>query len=336
MRTTPSLAAPALALAVLIGVGGTAAQLHAADPGDRVGVAGAVQPATTGQRPGGAAERIDIGSAIVFHQVIATDPGGRAQISFLDRSSLTVGPASRLTIDRFVYQPAEGAGGLSLSASTGVFRYVGGALSKQGAVSVTTPVATLGIRGAIVLITVEADGTTIATMLFGERLTARVPGGGSVVATPGQTVVIRPGETAPRPPRPADDDRIRTTLRALDGSTIIRAGTQRPEDLLTCEDPATDPNGVGTARAPSDLLPTVAGLCNDGVPATAGPAIPNLPDLPSTGQTTVTTTTIPTTPTVPTTPTTPGTTAGTPGTTGGTTAPTYTFGSGTYTPGTSP
>jgi hypothetical protein len=298
MRTTPSLAAPALAFAGLLGLDWGAPSAHAAEPGQRVGIAGAVQPATAGRRPGGATERIDIGSPIVFHHVITTDPNGRTHISFLDRSSLTVGPYSRLTIDRFVYQPAQGRGDVSLTATTGVFRYIGGALSKQGNVSVTTPVAVLGIRGGIVLVDVETDGSTTATMLFGDRLTARVPNGGAVVARPGQTVLIRRGELAPRPPRPADAGRIRETLQRLDGIEPIRAEALDPDDMLTCDTNQTDlPRGPG-ALAPSDLLPGVVGLCDAAAP---GPTLPGTMPLPETLPAN-TNAAMPTTPTIPTLP----------------------------------
>lgn len=280
MPTTPSLAAPALAFAGLLGLEWCAPSAHATEPGQRVGIAGAVQPATSGRRPGGATERIDIGSPIVFHHVISTDPNGRTHISFLDRSSLTVGPLSRLTIDRFVYQPAQGRGDVGLTATTGVFRYIGGALSKQGDVSVTTPVAVLGIRGGIVLVTVETDGSTTATMLFGERLTARVPNGGAVVARPGQTVVIRRGDIAPRPPGPADAERIRETLQRLDGTEPIHADGVDPDDMLSCETVDTDSGMTRTAGtlAPSDLLPGVAGLCDAVAPRRTVPGTMPLPE----------------------------------------------------------
>jgi hypothetical protein len=43
-----------------------------------------------------------------------------------------------------VYDPKAGAGRLALNASRGVFRFVGGKLSKQeNAVTMTTPAATL-------------------------------------------------------------------------------------------------------------------------------------------------------------------------------------------------
>ena len=53
-----------------------------------------------------------------------------------------------MILDTFVYNPAEGTGTLKM-AVTGAFRFVSGQVTKQPntEVAVTTPVATVGIRG---------------------------------------------------------------------------------------------------------------------------------------------------------------------------------------------
>ncbi len=50
-------------------------------------------------------------------------------------------------IDKFVYDPATGTGEMVTTLAKGALRFVGGQLSHQGAATVKTPVATIGIRG---------------------------------------------------------------------------------------------------------------------------------------------------------------------------------------------
>ena len=130
----------------------------------RVGVDSAVNPEATGTPPGAVPRRIVLGQDVLFNERIATAAAGQTQILFVDASSLTVGPNSNMVIDQFVYDPNAGTGKMAASLTRGVFRFVGGALSKgNNAVTFRTPAATIGIRGGVMLIDVNPDcGASIA------------------------------------------------------------------------------------------------------------------------------------------------------------------------------
>src|SRR5579864_1185598 len=119
----------------------------------RAGVNAAVNPAGTGTPPLGPTRQLVIGQDVVFRERVNTVAGGQTQIMFLDESSMSVGPNSDLVIDEFVYNPRADTGKLTMSAGRGVFRYVGGKISKlEGGVTVRTPVATIGVRGGAFLL----------------------------------------------------------------------------------------------------------------------------------------------------------------------------------------
>jgi trimeric autotransporter adhesin len=119
----------------------------------QVGVASGVNPSVSGTPPGLTMRTIMIGQQVVYNEHITTSASGQAQILFLDQSTMTIGPNSDLTIDRFVYDPNTGTGQLAMTATKGVMRYVGGVLSKhENAVTLRTNTATIGIRGGIVLV----------------------------------------------------------------------------------------------------------------------------------------------------------------------------------------
>src|ERR1700722_8213814 len=146
-------ALPAIAAAVALAVTLAPAQAQ------KVGVNSAVNPDATGTPPGGAQRKLVLGQEVVHNEHVTTGPLGTTQILFLDESAMTVGPNADVTIDEFVYDPNTGNGRLAMSATQGVMRFVGGRLSKKtDAVSLTTPVGTLGIRGGVFLAELSHDG----------------------------------------------------------------------------------------------------------------------------------------------------------------------------------
>lgn len=122
---------------------------------ERVGVAAAVNPATTGTPPGGNDRLIVVGSKMMRNERIVTLDKGRTQLLFLDGSALTIGPNSEVVLDEFVYDPKSKVGKLAFSATKGLFRLVGGKISKKTPVIFKTPTAVIGIRGGIALVTVR-------------------------------------------------------------------------------------------------------------------------------------------------------------------------------------
>ena len=140
------------------------------DAAARVGVTSATDGDPLGKPPTEAERVLRIGIDVQANEVITTNTRDRAHLVFLDGTSLTVGPNAQLTIDRFVYDPATKTGDLAINASKGVFRLGGGKISKIKPITVTTPSATIGIRGGIAIFTVQPTSTT-STFVFGNAMT---------------------------------------------------------------------------------------------------------------------------------------------------------------------
>jgi len=167
----------------------------------RVGVASVVDGEPKGLPPGAAERVINIGNDMQPNERVTTGANDKAHIVFLDGTSLTVGPNSVLTIDKFVYDPDRKAGELALNASRGVFRLVGGAISKSSEVTIKTPSATMGVRGGIAVFAIAANGSTTAYLLFGASLTATSQGVTQTTTQPGFQIVTPMGGP-PTPPTP--------------------------------------------------------------------------------------------------------------------------------------
>lgn len=128
-----------------------------AELGEPAGVAGAVSGAVGMVSPAKqivAPVAVNSGDGIVMGDGLSTGAESRLQIMLLDESAITLGPDAELTIDEFVYDPANtGANALSASIAKGAFRLVTGGIARQNpqGTELNLPNAVLTIRGTTVI-----------------------------------------------------------------------------------------------------------------------------------------------------------------------------------------
>jgi len=98
---------------------------------------------------------------------VATAAASQLQLLLVDRSVFTVGANARLTIDRFVYDPNRATGEVAASVARGAFRFMSGKAvrGQGGAAAVSTPVASIGVRGTILEGTVGEEVAAIVALL---------------------------------------------------------------------------------------------------------------------------------------------------------------------------
>jgi hypothetical protein len=115
---------------------------------------------------GTAAETLQAGSLIHAGAVVETGTQSRLEIVFIDASQLTMGADARIQMDELVYSASnpDGAGLQAFEVFAGTFRFLSGGVGRNdpASVRISTPVATIGIRG---------------TDLFGGPLEAGMPPG---------------------------------------------------------------------------------------------------------------------------------------------------------------
>jgi len=85
--------------------------------------------------------------------------GSSLQVLLKDNSTFTVGPQCDIVIDEFVYDPKKNNNTLSAKVKKGMFRFTSGNVSKTNPdeVKVTTPTATMGIRGTMIEVLVGPE-----------------------------------------------------------------------------------------------------------------------------------------------------------------------------------
>ncbi|MBT3396132.1 MAG: hypothetical protein HN423_03000 [Alphaproteobacteria bacterium] len=172
------------------------------------------------------------------NEVVTTLVAGALQIEFIDGTIFQLGEDARMVLDELVYDPVTGDGNLAVSLLEGVFRIVSGAIP-AGNFLVTTPVATIGIRGTDFEVAVDDLGITTVSVFEGEVEVdpieddpAAVPGGRRAVARAGERVALqRGGEDVVRGEARRSEDR---GLRVLD--EVERERAQRsPADRENSE-----------------------------------------------------------------------------------------------------
>lgn len=207
-------------------------------------------------RPAVLRESVHLGDAI------SSGPASQLQVLLRDRSIFTVGANARMTIDKFVYDPARGTGDVAASVAKGAFRFMSGrTLSRTGgSAAVTTPVASIGVRGTILEGVVGDDAISTsegepgvpgsgadpngATLIVlrgpGPRTDGLDKPGSIVITSGGKTVVIdKPGYAVfiPGPGQPP-----------IGPFLMSEAAFGRLAELLR-----PPPNGKGSDEGPLDV-----------------------------------------------------------------------------------
>jgi hypothetical protein len=93
--------------------------------------------------------KLKIGDGIFQNELISTGSAAQAQMLFLDQTVLTIGPESRVVLDKAVFDPQKRTGEVSLRAVSGAFRFVSGS-SPSDKYTIKTPQGTIGVRGTII------------------------------------------------------------------------------------------------------------------------------------------------------------------------------------------
>ena len=189
----------------------------------RIGVTQSIQNNPVGKPPGGLDRVLRVGTDVQANEIISTAADDRAHLVFLDGTTLTVGPSSQLTVDKFVYDPTTQKGELAVNATKGVFRVIGGRISKTSAITVTTPSATMGIRGGIMVFGVQVSATT-SIFIYGNSMTVTANGVTQTVTVPGLSVSTPTGGT-PGAPTIAVQGDLAAALANLAGNSTAAAAT---------------------------------------------------------------------------------------------------------------
>jgi len=96
------------------------------------------------------------GDAVFAIDTLRTEADGTIGVTMMDDTRISLGPASEVRLERYVFAPAEGGLGMVLNFVRGVAAYVSGRMAKLApdSIRLETPAAIVGVRGTTVAIRV--------------------------------------------------------------------------------------------------------------------------------------------------------------------------------------
>jgi hypothetical protein len=98
-----------------------------------------------------------VGDYLLQGDTLITGKDSSMGVIFRDDTLLSLGPVSRVTIDSFVFDPAQDQLDFLTKVNKGTVQFISGQIAKlkPGAMAVETPLSTIGIRGTRFLIKVD-------------------------------------------------------------------------------------------------------------------------------------------------------------------------------------
>ena len=95
-----------------------------------------------------------VGVTVLESDGLRTGADGTLGVTLKDDTRVSLGPASEVRLDSFLYDPAAGRLGLALKFIRGVTAYVSGRIAKLSpdSVRLETPAAIVGVRGTTLTI----------------------------------------------------------------------------------------------------------------------------------------------------------------------------------------
>ncbi|MBI3513417.1 MAG: FecR domain-containing protein [Proteobacteria bacterium] len=163
----------------------------------QAGVTSAVNPTAQGTPPSGQTRVLNLGANIARNERIQTSADGLTQVLFNDGSNLSIGPNADITIDEYTYNPSQGSGRMVMSLARGVIQLTGGRIPNSEPVTVNTPTGTIGIRGAVGIVSHIQGGQTKAAMVYGKEMSVRGQSGGPQTVNKPNYVILIAGPGLP-------------------------------------------------------------------------------------------------------------------------------------------
>ena len=131
---------------------------------------------------------INAGDDVLRDETVRTGLDSAARLVMADSTNLSLGPNATITLDRTVFNDEHSYRDIAVKLTTGAFRFVT-VNSEKVAYKITTPVATIGVRGTILDILSLRGRTTVVLQEGASRVCAS--GGPCIELTqPGDTAVI--------------------------------------------------------------------------------------------------------------------------------------------------
>jgi hypothetical protein len=178
----------------------------AADPAHaqaRVGEAAVVQNEVV-RVMGSATSQINVGDGVLRDEIVRTGLASAARLVMADSTNLSLGPSATIKLDRTVFDDEHSYRDIAIRLTSGAFRFVTGH-SEKTAYRITTPLATIGVRGTILdilslrgktTVVLQEGASRVCTLGF-QCIELTQPGDTAVITSTGGRVTIQKTNNPP-------------------------------------------------------------------------------------------------------------------------------------------
>jgi len=188
----------------------------AAGPDDSIGSVVAIRGKVTAADPEGTVRKLKLKAPVYLKDTLRTEKRSRLQVMFIDNTIVSLGPSSEMIIAEYHWKPDKNEGGMKTKIKEGVFRIMGGAITKTAPENfiTETPAATIGIRGSMYAGRVSNQALTVMFQ-GGKGIYVTNPAGTVDISTPGYGTHVEGPMTPPETPQRFSSEEIKDLNNAL-------------------------------------------------------------------------------------------------------------------------
>lgn len=153
---------------------------------------------------GSSTTQIKVGDGLVRDEVVRTGLDSAARLVMADSTNLSLGPSATLKLDRTVFDDEHHYRDVAVRLTSGAFRFVTGN-SEKAAYKITTPLATIGVRGTTLdilsqrgqtIVNLQDGAATVCTVTF-ECIQLTQPGDTAIITSSGGKSTIKKTNNPP-------------------------------------------------------------------------------------------------------------------------------------------
>ena len=168
----------------------------------RVGEAVVVQNEVV--RLAATATPINVGDSMLRDETVQTGANSAARFVMADSTNLSLGASATLKLDRTVFNDEHSYRDVAIRMTTGAFRFVTGH-SEKTAYKITTPLATIGVRGTTLdilsqrgrsVVVLQEGAASVCTLSF-QCVQLIQPGDTAIITSAGGKISITKSSTPP-------------------------------------------------------------------------------------------------------------------------------------------
>jgi hypothetical protein len=152
---------------------------------------------------GSSSDQINVGDGVLRDETVQTGADSAARLVMADSTNLSLGANATIKLDRTVFNDDHSYRDIAIRLTTGAFRFVTGH-SEKAAYKITTPLATIGVRGTILdilslrgktTVVLQEGAATVCTLGF-QCIQLTEPGDTAIISlTGGKTTIAKTGNT---------------------------------------------------------------------------------------------------------------------------------------------